>query len=179
MRVPPERDPRSGRVREEWLVREIDPACSRALGLALRLKAARPGTDVTVVHLGPPNAEPWLRRALAAGCRPGGAHLGRRGRRGRAPRGKAVILAAAAQAAGFDLVLTGAAGVVDGNGQLGVLLAAHLGVPCVTQVVGIAPLEHTDSVELSRGLTGAFRETGGRCCFLVVATVCGRSCPAV
>ncbi len=26
VRIPPELDPRSGRVREEWLVRELDPA---------------------------------------------------------------------------------------------------------------------------------------------------------
>ena len=32
VRIPPELDPRSGRVREEWLVRELDPASARALG---------------------------------------------------------------------------------------------------------------------------------------------------
>ena len=140
VRIPPERDPRSGRVREEWLVREIDPASARALDLALALKAARAGArEVTVIHLGPAQARALAAPGARPRLRPGGARLGRRRRPGPAPPGKAVVLAAAAQAAGFDLVLTGAAGVIDASGQLGVLLAAHLGVPCVTQVVGVAP----------------------------------------
>jgi electron transfer flavoprotein beta subunit len=157
VRIPPERDPRSGRVREEWLVRETDPASACALDLALRLKAARPGTEVTLVHLGAPSTEPWLRQALARG--------GDRGIRiwddeaaGARVVGKAVILAAAAQVAGFDLALTGAAGVIDAGGQLGVLLAAQLGVPCVTQVVDITLRDGTGRVEIVRALDRGFRE---------------------
>ncbi len=157
VRIPPERDSRSGRVREDWLVREIDPAGARALDLALGVKAARPGTEVTLFHLGPPNNEPWLRQALARGC-------------DRAVRvwddevaevraaGKAVVLAAAAEAAGFDLALAGAAGVINNSGQFGVLLAAHLGLPCVTQVIDIVLSDGTGSVEMSRGLDKGFRE---------------------
>ncbi len=156
VRIPPERDPRSGRVREEWLVRELDPGSARALDLALGLKATRPGTEVTAVHLGPPAAEPWLRQALARGC-------------DRAVRvwdaevaevhsaGKAVVLAAAAQAAGFDLVSTGACGVLDASGQFGVLLAANLGVDAVTQVVEIAARDGA-MAEITRGLDRGFRE---------------------
>jgi electron transfer flavoprotein beta subunit len=157
VRIPPERDPRSGRVREEWLVREIDPGSARALNLALGLRAAQPGTEVTAVHLGPPSAELWLRQALARGCdrvvRVWDEEVGEV----RAP-GKAVILAAAAEAAGFDLALTGAAGVINGSGQVGVLLAAHLGVPCVTQGTDIVPPDDAGSVEITRGLDEGFRE---------------------
>ena len=39
VRIPPELDPRSGRVREDWLVRELDGASERALDLALELKS--------------------------------------------------------------------------------------------------------------------------------------------
>ena len=160
VRIPPQRDPRSGRVREEWLVREIDPGSARALELALQLTATRPGVEVTALHLGPPETEPWLRRALARGA-------------GRAVRiwddeaaglhaaAKAVVLAAAVEAAGFDLVLTGAAGVIDAGGQLGVLLAAHLGVPCVTQVAEFAGPSTSQvglSVQMTRALERGFRE---------------------
>jgi len=157
VRIPPECDPRSGRVRGDWLVHEIDPASARALDLALRVKPARPGTGVTLVHLGPPNAEPWLRRALARGCDCAVRIWDDEATEARTA-GKAVILAAAARAAGFDLALTGAVGVINGDGQLGVLLAAHLGVPCVTQIVDITPLDRAEGVELSRGLDGGFRE---------------------
>lgn len=163
VRIPPERDPRSGRVREEWLVREIDPAGSHALDLALRLKAARPSTEVILVHLGPAEAEPWLRRALAQGC-DRAVRVWDDGAAGAHVAGKALILASAVQAAGFDLVFTGAEGVLDSGGQLGVLLAAHLGVPCVTQVIDIfAPdcaqsEDARDRVEITRGLDRGFRE---------------------
>jgi electron transfer flavoprotein beta subunit len=156
VRIAPERDPRSGRVRGEWLVRELDPASARALDLALTLKAKQPGTEVTVVHLGPAAAEPWLRQALARGCdqavrvwddEVAEVHAA----------GKAVVLAAAARAAGFELILTGATGVLSASGQLGVLLAAHLGLPVVSQVVEIAALDG-GVAELTRGLDRGFRE---------------------
>ena len=72
--------------------------------------------------------------------------------------GKAVVLAAAAQAAGFDLVLAGATGVLGGSGQLGVLVAEHLGVPCVTQALGVAALPEEGCAEIARGLDRGFRE---------------------
>ncbi len=163
VRIPPECDPRSGRVREEWLVRETDPGSARALDLALGLKAAQPGIEVTAIHFGPQVAEPWLRQALARGCDRVVRVWDEEAAEVRAP-GKAVILAAAAEATGFDLVLAGAAGVINGSGQVGVLLAAHLGVPCVTQVVGVAA-EHEAGgpdvawiLEISRALDQGFRE---------------------
>lgn len=157
VRIPPARDPRSGRVREEWLVRELDPASARALDLALTLKAAQPGTNVAVIHLGPAADEPWLRQALARGCdralRVWDGEVA-----GSDAAGKAVVLAAAAQAADFHLILTGAAGVLDASGQLGVLLAAHLGVPTVTQIVDATIREDGGTAELTRGLDRGFRE---------------------
>ena len=80
VRIPPERDPRSGRVREEWLVPEVDPAGARALDLALALVADRPNGQLTVIHLGPPEHDSFLRQALARGLPPGDTRLGRRGR---------------------------------------------------------------------------------------------------
>jgi electron transfer flavoprotein beta subunit len=160
VRIPPELDPRSGRVRAEWLVREPDPASARALELGLALKASEGDVDVTVVHLGPAQAEPWLRQAVARGA--GGAvRVWSDELDGAGAAGKALVLAAAAEAAGFDLVLAGAAGVVAASGQLGVLLAEHLGVPCVTQVEDLVRTRETggpDAIEVTRGLDRGFRE---------------------
>jgi len=143
VRLAPPRDPRSGRVRTEWLVREIDPGSARALDLALWVKSIRSDVQVTALHLGLPGSEPWLRQALARGADRAIriwddelSALG--GEAGVHVRAKAVIIAAAAQAAEFALILSGAAGVVNAGSQLGVLLAAQLGVPCVTQVVDLA-----------------------------------------
>ena len=151
-------------MREEWLVREVDPASARALDLALGLKTAECGPRSTSASRSrssiwaPSRAEPWLQQALARGCdrairvwdeEAAGLHAA----------GAALVLAAAAQAAGFDLVLTGTAGVVDCGGQLGQLLAARLGVPCVTQAVEIAPLaDRAAAVDVTRGLDGGYRE---------------------
>jgi electron transfer flavoprotein beta subunit len=157
VRVSPELDARSGRVREEWLIRELDPAGAHALALALNLKAVASATEVTVIHFGSPEMEPWLRQARARGCdrvvRVWDEEAARAG-----VGGKAVILAAAAEAAGFDLVLTGASGVVNSSGQLGVLLAESVRVPCVTQAVGLRPVEGRETMEIERGLEAGFRE---------------------
>lgn len=153
--IRPPLDPRSGRVRGDWLVWEVDPASAAALALALGLKKSGRGVHLTALHLGSPAGEIWLRRALArgcdravriapeeekwtadeadaAGCRGLVAGPGWTARLGVA--GKAVILAAAAAVCGFDLILLGGRGTVSGSGQLGLRLAAELGVPCVTGV---------------------------------------------
>jgi electron transfer flavoprotein beta subunit len=173
VRVPPLRDPRSGRVREEWLVDEVDPASARALDLALGLKFSRPDVEVTVVHLGPPQAETWLRRALARGCdravrvwdgeAAAAAEYGSEGGAAEAgPGGRAVILAVAAAVLGFDLVLVGDQGVLGCDGRFGPLLAAELGVPCVTRVLTAsmeaAPESGDLRLELSRGVDEGFME---------------------
>lgn len=161
VRIPPQLDPRSGRVREQWLVREIDPGSARALDLALRLKEAGSATEVTVIHLGPPLADPWLRSALARGC-DRAVRIWDEDGAGVHAAGKAVILAAAAQMAGFDLCLCGVSGVINGSGQLGVLLAGHLGVPCLTQVVDVVAADDPEGaegrVEVVRGLDAGFGE---------------------
>jgi electron transfer flavoprotein beta subunit len=157
IRIPPERDARSGRVREEWLVREVDPASARGLDLALALVADRPNGQVTVMHLGPPEHDSYLSHALARGCRRAIRIWDDEAAEARVP-GKALILAAAAQVAGFDLVLTGSRGVIGSGGQLGVLLAAHLGVPCVTEVVAASLSADSGRLEATRDLERGFRE---------------------
>jgi electron transfer flavoprotein beta subunit len=157
VRIPPERDPRSGRVREDWLVREIDPAGARALDLALALTSDRPNGHLTVIHLGPPEHDSFLRHALARGydraIRVWDAEVSEA-----RTAGKALILAAAAQAAGYDLVLTGSRGVIGSGGQLGVLLAGHLAVPCLTEVGTAALSADSRRLEVTRELERGFRE---------------------
>jgi electron transfer flavoprotein beta subunit len=159
VRVPPDLEPRSGRIRADWMVRELDPACERALDVALKLKAEGPDVEVTALHLGPAGHERWLRLALQRGAddaiRVWSEELG-----GTGAAGKAVVLAAAAQAAGFDLVLAGATGVLGGSGQLGVLVAERLGVTCVTQAVGIDVVARAEEgcAEIVRGRDRGLRE---------------------
>ncbi len=184
VRIPPWRDPRSGRVRPEWQVPRLEPGCARALDLALELKEAasepvveydteaaseegggpRAAAEVEVVALtiGPEEGDRLLRDALARGCdeviRVWSAECV-----GLHAPGKAVVLAAAARAARCDVVLAGTSSPTTASAQVGVLVAEHLHLPCVTQVVefdatqddaGPAP----GSVRAVRGLAGGFRE---------------------
>jgi electron transfer flavoprotein alpha/beta subunit len=157
VRIPPELDARSGRVRREWLVRELDPAGARALDIALDMKAASPDTEVTVIHLGPPDTEPWLRQALARGC-DRAVRVWDEEAAGACVIGKALILTAAAEAAGFDLILAGASGVITSSGQLGALVAENLRLPCVTQAVEIRLSDGAGRLQIDRGLDQGFRE---------------------
>ena len=157
VRIPPERDSRSGRVREEWMVPEIDPAGAQALDLALALISDRPNGHLTAIHLGPPEHDSFLRLALARGCDRAIRVWDDEAAEARTA-GKALILAAAAQAAGYDLVLTGSRGVIGSGGQLGVLLAAHLGLPCVTEVGTAALSADSCRLEAVRDLERGFRE---------------------
>lgn len=190
VRVPPQRDPRSGRVREEWLVREVDPASALALEMALALKhaaaeretagvaaggAAMPAmrelamraggaaVEVTAIHMGPETAQTYLQQALALGC-DRAIRVWEEQCAGLHAAGAAVVLAAAAQAAEFDVVFCGATSVVDAGGQLGQLVAARLGVPCVTRAVEVGGASPDDGawtserLEILRDLDAGYRE---------------------
>ena len=185
LRVPPERDLRTGRLRSEWDVTQLDPADSAALDLALRLKvrlsaaaeqsdagqpsatadqAGRtpaPPTEVVLLHLGPAEAEPWLRDGLARGADRAVRVWDGEVAKAFAP-GLAVVVAAAAAALACDLVLTGVAGSAYGSGQLGVLVARRLEYACVTQVAGLAEPTAEDGglSTVSRGEIGAGRTSG-------------------
>lgn len=157
VRIPPKRDPRSGRVREECLVAEIDPAGVRALDLALAVAADRPGGHVTVIHLGRPEHDGFLRQALARGCHRAIRIWDEEAAEARTA-GKALVLAAAARAVGYDLVVTGDRGVISAGGQLGVLVAGHLGVPCITEVGAAALSADSRDLRATRELERGFRE---------------------
>ena len=153
------------RVPDQWRILQVNPADAAALDVALGLKDADPSVHVTLLHLGPPDAAQWMREELARG---GDAALRVWDDEltGAATAVKALALTAAVRTGGFDLVLAGTANAVSAGGQLGVLLARHLGVPCVTQarVVGPAsveagrPLNAPQRLTIMRALARGFRE---------------------
>ena len=112
--------------RTGWCARSTRPAPAPSTWRSPSPPTA-PTAHVTVIHLGPPEHELLLAAGPGPRLPPGDTRLGSR----RPPRpalpARPLVLAAAAQAAGYDLVLTGDRGVIGAGGQLGVLVAGALG----------------------------------------------------
>ncbi|NJN14172.1 MAG: electron transfer flavoprotein subunit beta/FixA family protein [Planctomycetes bacterium] len=110
----------------------ISPYDEMALERALQIKEEKGGT-VTVLCLGPAEAQKEIRQALAMGADKA-VHLKDAGG-GRGPLGIAKVLAEAIKGLPHDAVLCGRQAIDSDNGAVGVLLAGLLGLPCVTLAV--------------------------------------------
>lgn len=160
-----ERQANAARTPDDWHIARVDAADAHALGVGLALKSALPDTDVLLLHLGPPDAAVWMREQSARGCdaalRVWDDELALAG-----TQAKALVLAAAVRSRGADLVLAGTANGTSAGGQLGVLLARHLGVPCVTNASRVVPAGGDGSgaglgppaLHVTRELDRGFRE---------------------
>lgn len=115
----------------------ISPYDEIAVEAALQLKQAAAGSEVTVVCLGPPEATKDLRTCLAMGCDKA-ILLRDPGAGGRDGLVTAHLLADAIRPLQPDLVLCGKQAVDRDQGQVGLLLAARLGLPCVTEIRALA-----------------------------------------
>jgi electron transfer flavoprotein beta subunit len=61
-------DPKTGTLKREGMAAEINPFDNYAIEEAVRIKEKLPGSTVSVVTMGPPQAEEALREAIARGC---------------------------------------------------------------------------------------------------------------
>jgi electron transfer flavoprotein alpha/beta subunit len=119
----------------EGLPLRLDPGSATALQKALDIKAAVSGTEIIAVSIGPERVEGYLQEALALGADKAARILDDEPA---SPYQKAWLLAGAAARWGADAVFTGARSLDTGNGQVGPLVAANLGWPCVSEVVSLA-----------------------------------------
>jgi len=128
----------TGRIREEWNVKTLNPFDLSCLQSLRNLKDRVPNVRVTVVHLGPQENDVFLLEALSFGCdsaiRVWDDDLSDMCLSSRA---KAFILERVARIWGFDLLLAGARSADNSSGQVPLLLAKRLSVPCVVDVVEI------------------------------------------
>ncbi|MGD0232323.1 MAG: hypothetical protein ABSC19_18535 [Syntrophorhabdales bacterium] len=134
IRIPLACDEYAGKLRADWNVSMLNPADNSAIEAALKMKKGLPGTQVTVVHLGPASGERLIRECLALGCDEG-LRIWEEGLEEIHATGKALIFARIAEITGFDLILTGARSQDIGSAQLGVLLALHLALPSISSVI--------------------------------------------
>lgn len=157
IRIPLARDERSGNLRKDWNVSVLNPSDSAAIDTALVIKESLPGTHITLIHLGPPSGERFIREGLALGC-DDGLRIWEEGIDAIQAQGKALIFERIARILGFDIILTGARSEDTGNGQVGLLLACNLQVPCITPVISVEIRAKERTIVAVKGLAQGYRE---------------------
>lgn len=127
-------DPRTGNILRDGVQSVINPFDANGVEAALQIKAACPGTTVTAITMGLPQADDILKKALAMGCDESVLLTDR-------PLGGADTLATgyplakvAEKIGDYDLLICGRHAVDAETAQTGPIIAAFLGIPQVTLV---------------------------------------------
>jgi electron transfer flavoprotein beta subunit len=167
-RVPLESIDEGGRLNEEWNIPVLNPDDGLSVAEALRIKKDFAGTRITIVHLGPPSGERFIRDALALGCDEG-LRIWDEGLNDLHVEGKQVIFARVAEILGFDLLFTGTKSLDTASAQLGLLLASSLKAPCITRVVRIDAVR-AGTIEATKKLDRGYQEQVESSWPLVIAT---------
>ena len=125
-------DPKTGTLIREGVPSIMNPDDKNALEEALRIKDAQ-GATVTVVSMGPPQAEKALREALGMGA-DRAILVADRAFAGADTLATSRALAAALGRLEYDVIFAGRQAIDGDTAQVGPELAEHLGIPQVTYV---------------------------------------------
>lgn len=113
----------------------INPFDEYALETALRIKDENPDATITVVTMGPPQAEEVLRRAIAMGCDEGILVTDRKFAGADTVATSRTLATTIQEKAGdFDLIICGQFAIDGDTAQTGPSIAQHLDLPQVTYV---------------------------------------------
>jgi electron transfer flavoprotein beta subunit len=123
-------DPKTNTLIREGVPSIINPDDKSAIAAAISLRDQLGGT-VTVLTMGPPQADVALREALAMGC-DAAVMLSGREFAGSDTLATSTIIAAGLKKIGYDIVLTGRQAIDGDTAQVGPQIAEHLGIPQVT-----------------------------------------------
>lgn len=122
-------------VFKEGAPRRLNPADLSALALALNLKTA--GAEIIATSIGEKRVEEYLRDALANGVDQA-FRIWDEDCNELVPFQKALLLSSFAASMKADLVFTGSRSLDTGSGQVGPLVAALLGWPCIFGVTDVS-----------------------------------------
>ena len=114
-------DPKTNTLIRDGVPSIINPDDKAGIEAALQLKEKCPGSTVTVVSMGPPQADVALREALAMGCDDALLISDR-------------AIAAALKKLDYDVIITGRQAIDGDTAQVGPQIAEHLGIPQVSYV---------------------------------------------
>ena len=123
-------DPKTGTLIRDGVPSIINHDDKTGIEAALRIKEQLGGT-VTVVSMGPPQADVALREALAMGC--DDAYLvSAREFGGSDTYATSGIIAAALKHIGYDLIITGRQAIDGDTAQVGPQISEHLDIPVIS-----------------------------------------------
>mgnify|MGYP001295824841 CR=1 FL=1 len=128
-------DPVTGTLIRDGVPSIMNPDDKAGLEMALELKDQY-GAHVTVITMGPPQADAILREAFAMGA-DRAIHLSDRKFAGADTLATSNAIAGALRMLEFDLVITGRQAIDGDTAQVGPQIAEHLGLPQVTYLEGI------------------------------------------
>jgi electron transfer flavoprotein beta subunit len=123
-------DPVTGTLIREGVPSIINPDDKAGLEAALRLKDEN-GAHITVVSMGPPQADTALREALAMGADEA-ILVTDRAFGGADTLATSTTIAAAIQTLEYDLIITGRQAIDGDTAQVGPQIAEHLGIPNIS-----------------------------------------------
>lgn len=123
-------DPKTNTLIRDGVPSIINHDDKSGIEAALQLREKVGGT-VTVVCMGPPQADVALREALAMGCDEAYL-LSAREFGGSDTYATATIIATALEKIGYDIVITGRQAIDGDTAQVGPQIAEHLGIPQVS-----------------------------------------------
>lgn len=145
-------DPITGTLIRDGVPSIINPDDKNALEEALRLKE-EVGASVTVITMGPLQAEKALREALAMGA-DDAVLLTDRAFAGADTWATSLALAKAIDKIGYDLIFAGRQAIDGDTAQVGPEIAEHLNIPQITYVEKVEVLE--DGLRVQRALEDGY-----------------------
>ena len=140
-------DPKTNTLIRDGVPSIINPDDKSGIEAALRIKEQVGGT-VTVVCMGPPQADIAIREAIAMGCDDGVLISGREFG-GSDTLATSTIIAAGIKTLDYDLIITGRQAIDGDTAQVGPQIAEHLGLPQVSYAEDIQ-VESENSIIVKR-----------------------------
>ena len=124
-------DPKTGTLIRDGVPSIINPDDKAGIEAALQLKEKCPGSTVTVLSMGPAQADVALREALAMGCDEA-ILVTDRAFGGADTWATTSTIAAALKKIDYDVIITGRQAIDGDTAQVGPQIAEHLGLPQVS-----------------------------------------------
>ncbi|MCH5278641.1 MAG: electron transfer flavoprotein subunit beta/FixA family protein [Christensenellaceae bacterium] len=127
-------DPKTGRLIRDGVPSIINPDDKNALEEALRIKDANPDTKITVVSMGPTQADVAMREALAMGADDAILISAREFGGSDTWATSYIIATAIKKIGGYDIILCGRQAIDGDTAQVGPQIAEQLNIPQITYV---------------------------------------------